>query len=90
MQPALLKTRVAASPAAFGASTGHVKHARRQQIRQGFSSVAVAAVDEMQTSETDELDKADAYARFESLLDTYSVSFATGDKVRGARSTQLT
>jgi len=83
MQPTLLKFRLAASHAAFGPSSGHVKHARRQQMRQVVSPVAVAAIEEPQTSDAGyELDKEDAYRRFDSLLDEYSVSFATGDKVR--------
>lgn len=80
MQPVLLKSRVAAGHAAFGGSNGHVKHARRQAVRQGVSTVAVAAIEEPQTSNM--LDKEDAYRRFDSLLDEYSVSFSTGDKVR--------
>ena len=85
MQPALLKSRVAAGQAVFGASTGHVsRHARRAHLsqRRSLASVSVAAVDEPQTAGTDtELDKEQAYKMFESLLDEYSVSFATGDKV---------
>lgn len=86
MQPALLKSRVAAGQAVFGASTGHgSRHARRAHLsqRRSLTSVSVAAVDEPQTAGVDtELDKDEAYRRFESLLDEYTVSFATGDKVR--------
>ena len=83
----LLNARVAAGQAVFGVSTGnasrHARRAHRAQQRRGLTTVSVAAIEE--TAETagvdSEFDKEAAYKRFESLLDEYTVSFATGDKV---------
>jgi hypothetical protein len=76
----LLNARVAAGQAF---STGHVaQHAKRSARpaqRRGLTSVSVSATAEPVV----ELDRDAAYKTFESLLDEYTVSFATGDKVRG-------
>lgn len=78
----LLNARVAAGQAL---STGHgVRHAKRSARpaqRRGLTTVSVAAVDEPVV----ELDRDAAYKTFESLLDEYTVSFATGDKVGAPR-----
>jgi hypothetical protein len=84
MQPTLLKSRVAAGQAAFNASTGNVsRHARRShRAHQRLNTVSVASIEEPQTAGMDsDMDKDQAYKTFEALLDEYSVSFATGDKV---------
>lgn len=78
----LLNSRLTAGQAVFGGSTANARHARkvhRPQQRLGMTSVAVAAVEDPQTSS--DLSKEEAYQRFEALLDEYTVSFATGDKV---------
>lgn len=84
MQPTLLKSRVAAGQSAFIASTGNVsRHARRShRAQQRMATVSVASIEEPQTAGIDSgMDKDQAYKTFEALLDEYSVSFATGDKV---------
>jgi hypothetical protein len=43
--------------------------------------VSVASIEEPQTAVDSGMDKDQAYKTFEALLDEYSVSFATGDKV---------
>ncbi|KAL4537960.1 hypothetical protein Ndes2526B_g04187 [Nannochloris sp. 'desiccata'] len=86
MQPTLLKSRVAAGQSAFIASTGNVsRHARRShRAQQRMATVSVASIEEPQTAGIDSgMDKDQAYKTFEALLDEYSVSFATGDKVTG-------
>jgi hypothetical protein len=48
-----------------------------------MTSVSVASIEEPQVAGADSvMDKDQAYKTFEALLDEYSVSFATGDKVR--------
>jgi len=83
MQPTLLKFRVAAGQSAFIASTGNVsRHARRSlRVQQRITTVSVASIEEPQTAVDSGMDKDQAYKTFEALLDEYSVSFATGDKV---------
>ena len=44
--------------------------------------MSVAAIEETETVGADsDVDREDAYRRFEALLDEYTVSFVTGDKV---------
>eukprot|EP00887_Chlorella_sp_A99_P001165 scaffold14.g1165.t1 len=66
---------------------GPAKQGRRQQQQQRrhLSKLAVAAVEEPDTLAADDLEdnKEDMYRRFEQLLDDFTVSHRTGDKVVG-------
>ena len=88
MQAAAVSGRCTPRAAAFGGARSPRQQRAHQGAARRHATVAVAAVEEPATAAGGSdglLDKDAAYARFESLLDQFAFSFATGDKVRGGR-----
>lgn len=86
MKGSLLRSRApaaagAAAPLARGHGTSTVPARRAAPVARA------AMVEELEAMSTDAaFDKDDAYRRFEALLGEADIAFATGDKVRRARS----
>lgn len=80
----------AAAPCPHTVAFGGKKARRAQQQRQQrqLNTVAVAQMEEVETG-LDADDKAAAYARFEQLLDEFTFSFKTGDKVGSGRRARI-
>lgn len=70
-----------------GGSRRHAARRQQQHAQRQFSRLHVAALEEPETlapEEEEVFDKEEAYRRFAQLLDEFSISHRTGDKVGAA------